>query len=119
MLDLRSEAINSAALASGHLELAPLEDDDWDAIRDLLSRHADETDSPLASQLLDDVASRARFTRVRPLGWVRVREALAGVEAEGRGVDADGGGDGDESVVGSQQGWDQASWNRIVEVANG
>jgi glutamate synthase (NADPH/NADH) large chain len=105
---LQRNAVNTAAVTSGQLELAPLSDADWDIVADLLTRHADETGSPAAAALLaDPVAARAQFTRVHPPGWVRVREALAEAEAEGVSLD------------GTPETWDESRWNTIVEVARG
>ncbi len=109
VLDLRRGSVNTAALASRELEMAPLDDADWEVVQTLLRRHAEETGSPVAQDLLDDVTARARFSRVLSPGWVRVRAALAEAEANGMSMTGD---PGDAS-------WDEDLWNSIVEVARG
>ncbi|GAB2473706.1 glutamate synthase large subunit [Xylanimonas ulmi] len=105
VLDLRPQAMNAAAVRAKELEVGPLDDNDWDVVTTLLRRHAEETGSNVAHSLLADPASRARFSRVLPLGWARVRAALAQAKADGVGI-----GDGP---------WDENAWNTIVEVARG
>jgi glutamate synthase (NADPH/NADH) large chain len=107
VLDLRPSAMNVAAVAAGDLEVGPLDDADWETVQDLLRRHAEETGSNVAQALLADDGARARFSRVLPLGWARVRKALAQAEAEGVHL-----GENDAD-------WDEDAWNKIVEVARG
>ncbi|WP_159794676.1 glutamate synthase large subunit [Puerhibacterium puerhi] len=107
VLDLRPQAMNSAAVASGELAVGALDDADWDVVATLLRRHAEETGSNAAAELLADPdAARARFSRVLPTGWARVRDALAEAAAEGQGMVGD-------------DAWDENVWDRIMEVARG
>ena len=68
------------------VDLGPLELDDEHFLRDALSRHLTETDSPVAKALLDDW-DPTRFTRVMPRDYKRVLDAMA--EAERSGTDVD------------------------------
>ncbi|HWV75940.1 MAG TPA: glutamate synthase large subunit [Isoptericola sp.] len=106
VLNLRDVAMNIQAVTSGELEVGALDDADWDVVRGLLERHLEETGSPVAAELLEDDGARARFSRVLPAGWARVRAALADAEAAGKTL-----GEGDD--------FDPAMWEQIMEVARG
>ncbi|MFS0703042.1 glutamate synthase large subunit [Cellulomonas sp. 179-A 9B4 NHS] len=102
VLDLQPALVNLEAVRSGELSLAPLDDDDAALVERLLRAHAEETGSPVAAQLLEDPAgTRARFTRLLPTEYARVRSALATAEAEGLDPTAPG------------------VWDKILEVARG
>ncbi|WP_263730411.1 glutamate synthase large subunit [Cellulomonas sp. SG140] len=102
VLDLQPALVNTQAVASGELALQPLDDSDVVLVTGLLRRHLDETGSPVAAQLLEDPeAVRARFTRLLPTEYARVREALSKAAAEGLDPTAPG------------------VWERILEVAHG
>ncbi|GAA3823627.1 glutamate synthase large subunit [Cellulomonas soli] len=102
VLDLQRALVNQTALAAGEFTLAPLDDDDHALVTDLLRTHLEETGSPVAAQLLADPdASRARFTRVLPTDFARIRRALAQAEAEGLDPSAPG------------------VWDQILETARG
>ena len=91
VLDLRPERVNSDAVASGEITLSPLDPEDEVIVRTLIEKHQAETDSPKARELLASWdESRARFTRVLPSQYARVRERLAQVEAEGGDLEAPG-----------------------------
>jgi len=95
VLDLQRDLMNTQAVAGGELALDPLEDADWTLVERLLRAHSEETGSPVAAQLLEDrTATRARFTRVLPTEYARVREALAKAESEGLDPGAPGVWDG-------------------------
>ncbi|CAM3544947.1 glutamate synthase large subunit [Isoptericola cucumis] len=106
VLNLRDAAMNTEAVANGELEVGPLDHDDWDRVRGLLERHHEETGSPVAAELLAEDGARARFSRVLPAGWARVRAALADAEAAGKTL-----GEGDD--------FDPEMWEQIMEVARG
>ncbi len=106
VLDLRAVAMNTQAVTSGELVVGPLEDGDWELVRGLMERHQAETGSPVAAELLADPQARERFSRVLPVGWARVRTALAEAEAVGRPL-----GEGDD--------FDPSLWEQIMEVARG
>jgi glutamate synthase (NADPH/NADH) large chain len=106
VLDLRAAAMNTQAVASGELVVGPLEDDDWAHVCELMERHQAETGSPVAAALLADPQVRERFSRVLPVGWSRVRTALAEAEAAGTPL-----GEGDD--------FDPSLWEQIMEVARG
>jgi len=102
VLDLQPALVNIEAVRSGELSLAELDDDDFALVEQLLRAHHEETGSPVAAQLLDDPAAvRARFTRLLPTEYARVRGALAKAEAEGLDPSAPG------------------VWDQILEVARG
>jgi len=91
VLDLDVRLVNQAALASGELGLAPLDDDDAALVLDLLRAHAEHTGSHLAEALLRDPAeTRARFTRVLPREYARVREAISRAHEEGLDISSPG-----------------------------
>ncbi len=102
VLDLRPEQVNSAGRSSGELGLAPLDDEDARVVAELIARHHQETDSPLAAELMADFdAARERFTRILPEDFARMRAALGRAENEGL----------DPTVPGV--------WDRIMEMARG
>ncbi|WP_163275962.1 glutamate synthase large subunit [Cellulomonas iranensis] len=102
VLDLDPDLVNVEAARAGELGLGPLDDDDFAVVERLLRTHAQETGSPVAAQLLEDpAATRARFTRLLPTEYARVRRALAKAEADGLDPSAPG------------------VWDQILEVARG
>ncbi|UJP38927.1 glutamate synthase large subunit [Cellulomonas palmilytica] len=100
VVDLQTELVNTDAVRTGELSLAPLDDEDAAVVGDLLRRYAEETGSPVAVELLQG-DWRSRFTRVLPTEFSRVRRALAQAEAEGLDPTAPG------------------VWDQILEVARG
>ena len=103
VLDLRARAgQHRRASAPASSSLDPLDDEDVALVEQLLRAHLEETGSPVAAQLLDDLAAtRARFTRLLPTEYARVRRALAQAEADGLDPAAPG------------------VWDQILEVARG
>jgi len=102
VLDLRTALVNTDAVRTGEISLDPLDDEDFALVEQLIRAHHEETGSPVAAQLLDDpAATRARFTRLLPTEYARVRRALAKAEAEGLDPAAPG------------------VWDQILEVARG
>jgi glutamate synthase (NADPH/NADH) large chain len=102
VLDLREERVNREALADGDIELGPLGGGDIEIVRDLLEQHRAETDSAVASRLLEDFdASIGRFTKVLPRDYAAVLHIRENAVAEG--LDPDG----------------EVVWNRILEVTGG
>ncbi len=102
VLDLRPALVNTDALAAKELALDPLDDEDWELVTSLLRRHAEETGSPVAEELLAEPGrTRSRFTRLLPTEYARVRRALAQAEADGLDPSAPG------------------VWDQILEVARG
>ena len=102
VLDLRPALVNTEALAAKELALDPLDDEDFALVMSLLRRHAEETGSPVAEELLaEPERTRSRFTRLLPTEYARVRRALARAEAEGLDPSAPG------------------VWDQILEVARG
>jgi glutamate synthase (NADPH/NADH) large chain len=102
VIDLDSNNVNSDARASGELTLTGLDETDTQIVRDLLTRHVNETRSPLARRLLDSgEVSMARFTKVLPRDYAAVLATRqAAVDS---GVDPDG----------------EATWLKILEVTGG
>ncbi len=102
VLDLESERVNTDALASGELTLSPLDAEDETIVRALVEKHLAETESPNARTILDGWDdNKARFTRVLPAQYARVREQLSEIEATG----------GDLSAPGA--------WTEFLEVTSG
>ncbi|MFD6092783.1 glutamate synthase large subunit [Oerskovia sp. NPDC060338] len=102
VLDLRPAAMNTAAVATGELLLDPLDDVDAALVEGLVRTHLEETGSTVAAELLEDFdAARARFTRILPAEFARVRKALAQAELDGLDPAAPG------------------VWDQILEVARG
>ncbi|AZS43857.1 Glutamate synthase [NADPH] large chain [Microbacterium oleivorans] len=94
--------INREAIASGELELHELGSGDIEILRDLLTRHVEETESDLAERLLANLDTEAaNFTRVLPRDYAAVLKTRQEAAAEGLDPDSD--------VV----------WTRILEVTGG
>ncbi len=69
------------------VDLQPLPDDDAATVRRLVERHAQETGSGTAAELIADWGSAAgRFTKVMPRDYQRVLAARAAAEKDGRDV---------------------------------
>ncbi|MGN6407896.1 MAG: glutamate synthase-related protein, partial [Curtobacterium sp.] len=97
---LREEHVNADSLASGELRLGPLDSADVEIVNDLLARHAAETGSSLASELLES-GDLSDFVKVLPRDYAAVLETRQ--QAVDEGLDPDG------DIV----------WNRILEVTGG
>jgi glutamate synthase (NADPH/NADH) large chain len=99
---LKPERVNRDALASGELELLPLDSADIEILTDLLEHHAAETGSTVASAMLaDPEGTAAAFVKVMPRDYaavLRTRQA-----ALDEGLDPDG----------------EIVWGRILEATNG
>jgi len=99
---LRRERVNPDSLASGELELHPLGAADAEILRDLLEKHAAETGSTLATQMLTTFEeSVAEFVKVLPRDYAAVLATRATAIEEG--IDPDG----------------DVTWGRIMEVTGG
>jgi glutamate synthase (NADPH/NADH) large chain len=82
VLDLQKGLVNTDMVGLG-----PVDGFEGEELRELVERHAEETDSPVAHDLLTDwSASLARFTRVLPIDYQRVLDAKAAAERDGRDV---------------------------------
>jgi glutamate synthase (NADPH/NADH) large chain len=82
LLDAKPGRVNTELV-----DLLPLDDIDVGWMRDLLTRHHEETGSQVAETLLasgDELGSR--FTKVMPRDYARVLAAQAAAEREGRDV---------------------------------
>jgi glutamate synthase (NADPH/NADH) large chain len=102
VLDLVTSRLNPTAVAGGELTLSPLDDEDAVIVRDLLTRHREETESTVAWRLLQDwPQSRDRFTRLLPADYERVVRLR--LEAQAEGLDPEG----------------PEVWARITEVSHG
>jgi glutamate synthase (NADPH) large chain len=81
--------LNRELLAQDLVELAPLSAELRITVRSLLERHAAETGSAVAADLLARwPAAAAGFTAVVPRAWRRVVQVMRTAEAQGRDVDA-------------------------------
>jgi glutamate synthase (NADPH/NADH) large chain len=70
------------------VDLDPLDEDDRAWLRDVVRRHAAETESSVAERLLIRWHESIRsFVKVFPRDFKRVLEAMAIAEQEGRNVD--------------------------------
>jgi glutamate synthase (NADPH/NADH) large chain len=89
VLDLVPTKINPELV-----DLTPLNEEEQSALRSLVERHFDQTQSAVAERLLKDwPAAVDRFTAVVPRDYKRVMELIRTAEAAGRNVD--------EAVMGS------------------
>jgi glutamate synthase (NADPH/NADH) large chain len=94
--------VNAEALGSDELQLLELSADQAQELKELIARHAQETDSRIAKYILDNFESeKVNFTVVMPTDFASVRQIL--LEASAEGLDPDG------SEV----------WARILEATNG
>jgi glutamate synthase (NADPH/NADH) large chain len=70
------------------VELEECDDDDFDWLYHMLTKHVDATESTVGSRILSHWGSeRQRFVKVMPRDYKRVLEAIA--EAEQTGTDVD------------------------------
>jgi glutamate synthase (NADPH/NADH) large chain len=97
VLDLRPVRVNREMV-----ELGPLDDEDVELLRDLVTRHRQQTESAVAWRLLQDwEAAVARFTKVLPRDYARVIAVRKAAGSEG--LDLEG----------------AEVWSRIMEASNG
>ena len=102
VLDLVPSLVNQPAVTGGALALGPLTDADESGLESLLRQHAEETGSPRAAELLADLpAAFARFTRILPVDFDRMRRSLAAAAEQGLDPSAPG------------------VWDQILEVSRG
>ena len=79
VLDLREDRVNPELV-----ELGPVEGEYADELRQLVTRHAEETESAVAASLLADWgAALARFTLVMPTDFRKVLDVRSAALAEG------------------------------------
>jgi len=111
VLDLPRELINPELLAGTTPSVSPISDlpDDestkeWETIKTLLERHVEMTGSPVAAELLANPAP-SRFTRIRPSGWARIREAIEDATAGGTMPD--------------EANWNPTKWSEMLAYAHG
>jgi len=89
VLDLRRERVNAAALAAGELVVSGLDEADAALVASLLQRHAEETGSAVAQDLLATPgAVVSRISKIEPRDYTRVTALRA--RAEQAGQDPDG-----------------------------
>jgi glutamate synthase (NADPH) large chain len=70
------------------VDLDPLEDSDREFLREVVSRHHEQTDSAVAARLLASWESSVeRFAKVMPKDYKRVLLAASAAERDGRDVD--------------------------------
>jgi glutamate synthase (NADPH/NADH) large chain len=76
-----------ARLNTEMVDLDPIEDEDAEFLRDVVSRHRTETGSLIAAALLADWDTAVgRFSKVMPKDYKRVLSAASAAEREGRDV---------------------------------
>ncbi|MDX6197055.1 MAG: glutamate synthase large chain [Actinomycetota bacterium] len=81
LLDLDERLVNREMV-----DLEPLDDGDVETLRQMLSDHATETDSPVAQALLAE-ADWTRFTKVMPRDYKKVLLAIEQARQDGTDVD--------------------------------
>jgi glutamate synthase domain-containing protein 3 len=70
------------------VDIDPLDDEDEEWLRTIVTRHMEETGSPVAERILTKWWSNVeRFTKIFPKDYKRVLEAMS--DATERGVDVD------------------------------
>jgi glutamate synthase (NADPH/NADH) large chain len=79
LLDLVPGRVNTEMV-----QIESLDDEDREFIATMLRKHAEETGSPVAADLLEDPASMERFSKVMPTDYKRALQARAQAELEGR-----------------------------------
>ncbi|HUW77777.1 MAG TPA: glutamate synthase large subunit [Candidatus Nanopelagicaceae bacterium] len=80
--------LNPAKLNSEMVDLIPIDGTQSEVLRTLISRHAAETGSQVASEILAAwPESLGRFSLVMPREYARVLTAIASAQIEGRSVD--------------------------------
>jgi glutamate synthase (NADPH/NADH) large chain len=83
VLDLDRDGVNPAMV-----DLEPVPADAVEPLRAVVTRHRDETGSPVAAALLADwPAAVCRFTAIVPRDYKRVLEATRRAEEDGRSID--------------------------------
>jgi glutamate synthase (NADPH/NADH) large chain len=83
VLDLAEQRLNREMV-----DLDPLDDDDRGFLREVVTRHAAETASPVATSLLSDWdVVVERFAKIMPRDYKRVLAAAAAAEDAGLNVD--------------------------------
>ncbi|PWG60869.1 glutamate synthase large subunit [Bifidobacterium catulorum] len=86
VLDLDMAKVNPSAVKSGALKFLPLEGGEAETVHALVKKHAEETDSDIAKELLDHWSdSIKRFTHVVPTQYVAMTRAMR--QAEENNVD--------------------------------
>jgi glutamate synthase (NADPH) large chain len=99
---LTEAQVNQDGLATGELDLVPMDSADAEILRDLLERHVALTGSALATRMLDDFdATLDAFVKVLPHNYAAVIATRAAAADEGLDPDGD--------IV----------WSRILEVTGG
>ena len=79
VLDLDRNRLNTELVDPFDLDEA-----EGDRVRELVKRHGEETESPVATELLADwSATVARFTKILPRDYAKVLSARAAAESEG------------------------------------
>jgi glutamate synthase (NADPH/NADH) large chain len=67
----------------GMVDLDPLDDADWQIVREMVTRHVEFTRSPYAATILDTLSEQT-FVKVMPRDYKRVLLAEARARAENR-----------------------------------
>ena len=99
---LRGDHVNHEALAAGELHLNELSDKDAQQLKTLLERHRDETNSAIATAILENFAEETKnFTCVLPRDYANVLAIRS--RATQNGIDPDS----------------DTVWKEILEVTNG
>jgi glutamate synthase (NADPH/NADH) large chain len=99
---LRGDHVNHEALAAGELHLSELSDKDAQQLKTLLERHRDETNSAVATSILENFAEEVKnFTCVLPRDYANVLAIRS--RATQNGIDPDS----------------DTVWKEILEVTNG
>ncbi|MBT1176425.1 glutamate synthase large subunit [Bifidobacterium callimiconis] len=91
VLDLDMSKVNPSAVKSGALKFLPLEGDDEKLVHELIKRHAEETDSTIAKELLANwPAAVERITHIVPTQFVAMTAAMKKAEEDNVDFNAPG-----------------------------
>ncbi|NDD25975.1 MAG: glutamate synthase large subunit, partial [Actinobacteria bacterium] len=97
---LRADMLNASALKDNELKLISCDEADQEFLRDILQRHLAETDSAVASRILNDFENEIQnFTKLVPTDFARVLKVQAQAHHEGLSLDS------------------PEVWSRILEVS--
>ncbi|OXN01584.1 glutamate synthase [Bifidobacterium vansinderenii] len=91
VLDLDMSKVNPSAVKSGALKFLALEGDDEKLVHELIKRHAEETDSTIAKELLANwPAAAKRITHIVPTQFVAMTAAMKKAEEDNVDFNAPG-----------------------------
>ncbi|WP_140556654.1 glutamate synthase large subunit [Bifidobacterium sp. UTCIF-39] len=91
VLDLDMAKVNPSAVRTGALKFLPLNGEDEELVHSLVKRHAEETDSTIAKELLANWPEAVkRFTHIVPTQFVAMTKAMKKAEEDNVDFNAPG-----------------------------